>query len=95
MTENKKLDNNRIKTAAYHYILHGVSLVILAALMLLPFGMDKMDLLNDERTPQLLYPFTVLFSGLVQKDFYFFYISCFSFFLLPVAFLIILVSMFY
>ena len=95
MTENKKLDNNRIKTAAYHYILHGVSLVILAALMLLPFGMDKMDILNDERTPQLLYPFTVLFSGLVQKDFYFFYISCFSFFLLPVAFLIILVSMFY
>ena len=93
MNENKKLALRCTK--AYPYMLHIVSLVMLAALMFLPFGMDKMELLNDEHTPQLLYPFTVLFSGLVQKDFYFFYISCFSFFLLPVAFLIILASLFY
>nr|WP_253824870.1 adenylate/guanylate cyclase domain-containing protein [Treponema sp. OMZ 906] len=71
-----------------------VSLVIFVALIFLPFGMDKMDLVNHTRTPQLLYPFTVLFSGLVQQNFLFFYVSCFSFFLLPVAFLIIFISIF-
>ena len=93
--EDKKLETPPTQTLKSPYMLQIVSLAILAALMVMPFGMDKMNLLNYEQTPQLLYPFTVLFSGLVQKEFYFFYISCFSFFLLPIAFLIILASIFY
>ena len=92
--EDEKLETVHTQTAKFPYMLQIVSLVILAALMFMPFGMDKMDLLNYEQTPQLLYPFTVLFSGLVQRNLHFFYISCFSFFLLPVAFLIILTSIF-
>ena len=90
----EELDTGHKQVADYPYKLQVITLIILAALMALPFGMDKLDLLNYEQPSQLLYPFTVLFSGLVQKDFYFFYISCFSFFLLPVAFLIILTSIF-
>ena len=93
--EEEKLETAHQQTSEHSYKLKIISLAILAALMLLPFGMDKMDLLNYEQTPQLLYPFTVLFSGLVQKSFHFFYVSCFSFFLMPVAFLIILTSIFY
>ena len=92
--EDEKLETVHTQTAKFPCMLQIVSLVILAALMFMPFGMDKMDLLNYEQTPQLLYPFTVLFSGLVQRNLHFFYISCFSFFLLPVAFLIILTSIF-
>ena len=90
--ENVKAPRNR--TTAYPYMLQIVSLVILAVLMIMPFGMDKMDLLNYEQTPQLLYPFTMLFSVLLKKELHFFYISCFSFLLLPIAFLIILISIF-
>jgi adenylate/guanylate cyclase catalytic domain protein len=96
----RKIETEKLKTvheriSKYPHKLQIISLVILAVLMCLPFGMDKMNLLNYEQTPQLLYPFTALSSGLVQKDFHFFYISCFSFFLLPVVFLIILTSIFY
>ncbi len=90
--KNAKTPRNR--TTAYPYMLQIISLVILAVLMIMPFGMDKMDLLNYEQTPPLLYPFTMLFSDLLQKELHFFYISCFSFFLLPIAFLIILISIF-
>ena len=90
--ENVKAPRNR--TTAYPYMLQIVSLVILAVLMIMPFGMDKMDLLNYEQTPQLLYPFTMLFSVLLKKELHFFYISCFSFLLLPIVFLIILISIF-
>ena len=71
-----------------------VSLISLAVLMLLPFSMDKIDLVNHEHTSKLLYPFTVLFSDVVQKGFYFFYVSCFSFFLLPAVFIVTLLSFF-
>lgn len=71
-----------------------ISLVILAELMLLPFGMDKMDLFDIKKTAPLLYPFTVLFSGLIQTGFNFFYISCFSFFLFPIVFIVIFISIF-
>ena len=71
-----------------------ISAGIFAALMLLPFSMDKIDLVNREHTSQLLYPFTILFSGIIRKGFYFFYINCFSFFLLPVAFAVTLISLF-
>ena len=92
--EDEKLGTVDTQISEYPYRLPIASLVILAALMFMPFGMDKIDLLNYEHTPQLLYPFTVLFSGLVQREFYFFYIGCLSFFLLPIAFLIILASIF-
>ena len=92
--EDEKLETVHKQTVEFPYKMQIVSLVIFVALMFLPFGMDKMDLVNHTRMPQLLYPFTVLFSGLVQKNFLFFYVSCFSFFLLPVAFLIIFISIF-
>lgn len=90
--EDEKLETVHKRTVEFPYKLQIVSLVIFAALMFLPFGMDKMDLVNHTRMPQLLYPFIVLFSGLAQKNFLFFYVNCFSFFLLPVAFLIIFIS---
>ncbi len=71
-----------------------VSLVILAFLMILPFGMNKMDLFDPEQPAKLLYPFTVLFSGFVQKGINFFYISCVSLFFLPIAFIVVLTSVF-
>lgn len=71
-----------------------VSLIILAALMCLPFGMDKMDLFNEEQVARNLYPFTVLFSGVVQIGFNFFYISSFSFFILPISFVVVFISLF-
>ena len=92
--KDEKLETVHKQTVEFPYKMQIVSLVIFVALMFLPFGMDKMDLVNHTRMPQLLYPFTVLFSGLVQKNFLFFYVSCFSFFLLPVAFLIIFISIF-
>lgn len=92
--EDEKLETVHKQTVEFPYKMQIVSLVIFVALIFLPFGMDKMDLVNHTRTPQLLYPFTVLFSGLVQQSFLFFYVSCFSFFLLPVAFLIIFISIF-
>ena len=74
----RKIETEKLKTvheriSKYPHKLQIISLVILAVLMCLPFGMDKMNLLNYEQTPQLLYPFTALSSGLVQKDFHFFY----------------------
>ena len=92
--EDEKLETVHKQTVEFPYKMQIVSIVIFVALIFLPFGMDKMDLVNHTRTPQLLYPFTVLFSGLVQQNFLFFYVSCFSFFLLPVAFLIIFISIF-
>lgn len=92
--EDEKLETVHKQTVEFPYKMQIVSLVIFVALIFLPFGMDKMDLVNHTQTPQLLYPFTVLFSGLVQQNFLFFYVSCFSFFLLPVAFLIIFISIF-
>ena len=92
--EDGKLETWFKRIAAYPYKLQIASLVIFATLMFLPFGMDKMDLFNHARMPKLLYPFTVLFSGVVQKNSHFFYISCFSFFLLPVIFIIISISIF-
>lgn len=91
----EKVELMREQIAKYPYAVQIIFLAIFAMLMFLPFGMGKMDLFNHEQMPPLLYPFTVLFSGLVQKNFLFFYISCFSFFLLPVVFLIIFVSIFY
>lgn len=92
--EDEKLETVHKQTVEFPYKMQIVSLVIFVALIFLPFGMDKMDLVNHTRTPQLLYPFTVLVSGLVQQNFLFFYVSCFSFFLLPIAFLIIFISIF-
>jgi len=71
-----------------------ISLISLAALMFLPFGMDKMNLFNQQQDAINLYPFTVLFSGVVHKGLNFFYISCFSFFVLPISFIVVLVSIF-
>ncbi|WP_235619636.1 hypothetical protein [Treponema sp. OMZ 838] len=79
--EDKKLETPPTQTLKSPYMLQIVSLAILAALMVMPFGMDKMNLLNYEQTPQLLYPFTALFSGLVQKEFYFFISAVFPFFI--------------
>ena len=80
--------------AVYPDKIRIVSLVIIALLMALPFGMDKMDLFKPEQAARLLYPFTVLFSDVVQKNFNFFYVSCFSFFLLPPLFIFIVISLF-
>ena len=71
-----------------------VSLVVCSILMVLPFGMDKMDLFNCSYIPKLFYPFTVLTSGIVPKAFRFFYISCFTFYLLPVTFTLTFISLF-
>ena len=78
----------------YPHITKIFSLVILTVLMSLPFGMDKMDLFNTDYTPPLLYPFTVLSSKALRNEFHFFYISCFSFFLLPLTFAITIASIF-
>lgn len=80
--------------AVYPDKIRILSLVIIALLMALPFGMDKMDLFKPEQAARLLYPFTVLFSAVVQKSFNFFYVSCFSFFLLPPLFIFIVISLF-
>ena len=74
--EDEKLETVHKQTVEFPYKMQIVSLVIFVALIFLPFGMDKMDLVNHTQTPQLLYPFTVLFSGLVQQNFLFFYVSC-------------------
>jgi len=78
----------------YPHITKIFSLVILTVLMSLPFGMDKMDLFNTDYIPPLLYPFTVLSSKALRNEFHFFYISCFSFFLLPLTFAITIASIF-
>lgn len=71
-----------------------VLLLILAELMVLPFGMSSINLLNDKESSTILYPFTVLFSGILQVEFSFLYISCFLFFILPIVFALIVVSFF-
>ena len=79
--EDEKLETVHKRTVESPYKLHIASLVILAMLMYLPFCMDKMDLFNHNEVPQLLYPFTILTSGLVQKSFHFFLYKLFlSFF---------------
>ena len=70
------------------------SLVVLVVLMALPFSMDKMDLFNPEQASRLLYPFTVLASGVVPSGFHFFPVCCFAFFLLPIACILTIVSFF-
>ncbi|WP_428770470.1 adenylate/guanylate cyclase domain-containing protein [Treponema sp. HNW] len=75
-------------------ILKIISLVVFAELMVLPFGMDKMDLFNTESQPQLLYLFTAPYSGAVQRGFNFFYVNCLALFLVPAAFITIFTSFF-
>ena len=70
------------------------SLIILGMLMLLPFCMTKMDLFNPAQKAIKLYPMTVLFSGFVQRSLSFFFASCLALFLLPIAFMIIFISIF-
>lgn len=94
-----KIEYEKIKKMWYFIYNHPntkriISLISLAALMFLPFGMDKMNLFNQEQDAINLYPFTVLFSGVVHKGLNFFYISCFSFFVLPISFIVVLVSIF-
>jgi len=91
----KNLRNLPKQIAKSPYTLQIVSLIILAALMFLPFSMDKINLFHHGRSARLLYPFTILSSGLIQKEFYFFYACCFSLFSLPITFLIIFASIFY
>lgn len=70
------------------------SLIIFAILMTVPFSMYKMDLSNTEYVPPLLYPLTVLVSGTVQKEFSFFCINSSLLFLMPAAFITIVISFF-
>lgn len=90
----EKIKKNGKKISAFPLTLRVVILVVLAELMLFPFSMNSMDLFNPERTSRLLFPFTVLLSGAVTKGFNFFYICCLSFFLLPVTFIVIALSVF-
>ena len=93
----KDLDKflNRIKKIYVHPdTVKIASLIILAGLMVLPFSMTKMDLFNTSQKAVNLYPMTVLFSDLIQSGLYFFYVSSLLLFLLPIAFIIIFVSIF-
>ncbi len=76
------------------YTIRVISLIILAEMMAFPFSMDKMNLTNSEQVIKHLYPFTVLSSGLVERGFNFFYISCLSFFIFPAFFILIVISFF-
>lgn len=70
------------------------SLAALLILMIFPFSMDKMDLVNKSTSSKLLFPFTVLFSGAIKPELSFFYLSMFSLWLLPLAFILVAVSLF-
>ena len=90
----EKIKMNGRKIATSPVTLRALYLVVLLELMLFPFSMTGMDLFDPEQTSRLLFPFTVLFSGAVTKGFNFFYICCFSFFLLPITFIVIALSFF-
>ena len=90
----EKIKNRRKEPFSSFFVWKVLSLAALAELMVLPFGMDKMDLFNPERASRLLYPFTVLASGAVPSEFHFFPVCCFAFFLLPGAFILTIVSFF-
>lgn len=83
------------RIAAYPYTVHIAALGIFTVLMLLPFSMDKMDLFRHDKQPVLLYPFTVFSAGVMQKTFHLFNIGCYLFFLLPLSWIMIVVSFFY
>ena len=93
----KALDNflNRIKKIYVHpNTVRIASLVILAELMILPFSMSKMDLFNTSQKAVNLFPMTVLFSNFIQRGLNSFYIISLLLFLLPIAFIIIFISIF-
>ncbi len=90
----EKIQNIVKRIIASPNMIKIISLIIFAELMLLPFGMDKMDLFNTEKTPILLYPLSILGTEVVQKGLNFFYISCLLFFLMPAAFIAIFISFF-
>ena len=90
----EKIKKGVRKIAASPLTLNVLYLVVLVELMLLPFSMTGMDLFNPEQTSRLLFPFTVLRSGAVTRGFNFFYICCLSFFLLPITFIVIVLSFF-
>ena len=90
----EKIKMSGRKIAASPVTLRALYLVVLLELMLFPFSMTGMDLFNPEQTSRLLFPFTVLLSGTVTRGFNFFYICCLSFFLLPISFIVIVVSFF-
>lgn len=70
------------------------SLGVLLILMLFPFSMDKMDLIDKSASSKLLFPFTVLFSGAIKPEFSFFYLSMISLWFLPLTFILVVVSFF-
>ncbi|MGI5172709.1 adenylate/guanylate cyclase domain-containing protein [Treponema sp. OMZ 840] len=90
----EKIRKMKKKVIASSYPFKVLSLVVFTVLMFFPFSMDKMDLFNREQPSVLLYPFTVLFSGIIERGFNFLYISCFLLFLIPAAFITICVSFF-
>ena len=90
----EKIKNSRKKIPSSVSGWKIASLAVLAVLMALPFGMDKMDLFYPEQASRLLYPFTVLVSGVVPSGFHFFSVCCCAFFLLPIAFILTVVSFF-
>ena len=90
----EKIKKNGRQIAASPLTFRVLSLVVLAELMLFPFSMNRMDLFHPEQTSRLLFPFTALLSGTVTKGFNFFYICCLSFFLLPITFIITVLSFF-
>ncbi|UTC66638.1 MULTISPECIES: adenylate/guanylate cyclase domain-containing protein [unclassified Treponema] len=90
--------NNLLKWVKKIYIhpntLKIATLVILAELMILPFNMSRMDLINPAHNAVNLYPLTVLFSDYAQRGLNFFYVSSFLLFILPIAFMVIFISIF-
>jgi len=93
----KSLNNflKRIKEIYIHpNTVKIASLIIIAVLMLFPFSMSKMDLFNTSQRAVSLYPLTVLFSGFASRGINFFYISSLLLFFLPIAFIIIFISIF-
>jgi len=91
ISPSEKIGKKNISPAE---IFKTVSLIVFAELMLLPFGMSRMDLFNAEQTAVLFYPFTVLQSGAIEKGLNFLYINCFALFLIPVACIVIFISFF-
>ena len=90
----EKIKKDEKKIATSFIVLRVLSLAVLVELMLFPFSMTGMDLFDPEQTSRLLFPLTVLFSGAVTRGFNFFYICCLSFFLLPITFIVIVLSFF-
>lgn len=70
------------------------ALIILAILLLFPFSMDSLNLLQKNAKADLLFPMTALFSPQLKGEISFFYISCLSLFILPISFILIAVSFF-